>query len=704
MKLRLRNTIAFLTILLWANGIMAKNIEIYNNISVQDNSNSKAVSYATKALQSDFNLKFGTTKSYKKLINIELNINKDMVGFDKYQIEILENKIIFNGSDELGLIHAIYTFSEDYLGIDPYVYFTDLVPEIANSIQIKTGKISSKPYTFKHRVFFVNDEDLIVGFQMEKLQYGFNLEFMEKFYETMLRLKMTGVIPSTLILSDEPHLKLASDMGLYIAQHHAEPVGSIPLFWPKGIPYSWSTQKEHFVKFWRDAIERQKGKNVIWTLNFRGLLDRAFWDDDPSMSNKSSINDKAKIVNEVIQTQYDLIREITGNQEPLVCGYLWGELGGMFRQGLIKYPKNTMILFADQGYGTFPDGTWEAADACTLMKGVYQHVSYHNRRTHLRINTIHPNVLHREMAKAVSHNLTDMIVLNVGNFKEKIFGVQQMVNYMNDFDSYKNQATGDYYFDWYAKKMYNTNSASISQTYKDFFSNQFDLGDPERKPGDEWYFYYVERLLNMAYQKEMDDKFFDKEFPGDGKKEYLKLKDFKSKMNFAMEAYAKLYDSATDKWAVSVQRTLDAKGELTGSKLNFYTIDMALPTEKMYNLTAMAADFSKSLNYYANKDYHQSQLAAYAALEHAKKAVEIEKRIEQNGSGKFKDWYRWDETALTYRIVEVLENYISHVKDLKFFNLEYMNRNSKTPGIQYKYQPFFESEYQKELIFMQDAE
>ncbi|QVY66087.1 glycosyl hydrolase 115 family protein [Polaribacter sp. Q13] len=704
MDLKLRKTFGLLFFFFSVTVLSAKNIEIYNNIAITDNSNSKAVMYAVKALKKDFNVKFGTTKSSKEVILIELNIDKNSKDFDSYKIEISDKKIIFNGTDELGLIHAIYAFSEDYLGIDPFIYFTDIVPEMVSSIKIKTGKISSKKYTYKHRVFFVNDEDLIVGFEMEKLEYGFNLEFMEKFYETMLRLKMTGVIPSTLVLADEVHLKLASDMGLYIAQHHAEPVGSVPLYWPKNIPYSWSTHKEYFVKFWRDAIERQKGKNVIWTLNFRGLLDRAFWDDDPSMSRKSSAAEKAKIVNEVIETQYNLIKEIRGEEDPLVCGYLWGELGGMYRDGLINYPKNTMILFSDQGYGTFPEGTWKSAENTKLGKGVYQHVSYHNRRTHLRINTIHPDVLHREMDKAITHGLTDMIVLNVGNFKEKIFGVQQMVNYMNDFDSYKNQPNGNYYFDWYAKDKFNTSSQAVVQSYKDFFTNQFDLGDPERKPGDEWYFFYVERLLNMAYQKEMDPSFFKKEFPGKGKKAFLKLKDFNSKMDFALDAYSEIYNLAEDKWAVSVQHTLEAKGELKGSRLNFYTIDMALPTEKMFNLTGMAADFSKSLKYYLNKEYHKSQLAAYAALEHAKKAVEIEKRIEQNGSGKFKDWYRWDETALTYRIEEVLENYILHVKDLKFFNLEYKNRNSKTPGIQYKYQPFFDSKYQKELIYMENAD
>ncbi|WP_111707626.1 glycosyl hydrolase 115 family protein [Lutibacter citreus] len=691
--------ILFITI-----SISAKDIKIYNNLIIKNNTNLVSIEYAQKALQNDFNLKFGTTKSKKTPIIINFTIDNNWSEFDQYKIDIKQNKIIFTGSDELGLLHAIYSFSEDYLDIDPMIYFTDVTPNIESEIHVKSKTIKSKPYTFKHRIFFINDEDLVVGFQKEKLQYGFNLEFMEKIYETMLRLKMTGVIPSTLVLSDEPHLKLASDMGLYIAQHHAEPVGSVPLYWPKNIPYSWSTQKEHFVKFWRDAIERQKGKKVIWTLNFRGYLDGAFWNDDPNMSANSSDAKKSEIINQVIQTQYDLIKEITGNENPTVCGYLWSELGGMYRKGLIKYPENTIILYSDQGYATFPEGTWKSSKNTKQGKGIYQHVSYHNRKTHLRINTIHPNTIHREMGKAINNGLTDMIVLNVGNFKEKVFGIQQMVNYMNDYNAYKNQTSGDYYFDLYAKEKLNTTSKNVIQTYKDFFSNQFDLGDVERKPGDEWYFYYVERLLNMAYQKEISDKFFKKEFPNNKKEQFNKLEGFHSKMTFALKEYQQLYENYHQKWTTSVQQTLNAKGYLKGSNLNYFNIDMVLPTQKMYELTGMASKFSESLTYYINKDYHKSQLAGYAALEHAKKALKIEKQIENNGFGKFKDWYRWDETALTWRIEKVLTNYLNHVKDLKYFNLEYKNRNSKTPGIQYKYQPFFDSKYQNELIYMKNAD
>lgn len=55
-----------------------------------------------------------------------------------------------------------------------------------------------------------------------------------------------------------------------------------------------------------------------------------------------------------------------------------------------------------------------------------------------------------------------MNVLNVGNFKEKTFGVRQMVNYTNDFDSYRQHGNGDYYFGLYAREMFDSADAGLS--------------------------------------------------------------------------------------------------------------------------------------------------------------------------------------------------------------------------------------------------
>lgn len=695
--------IAILVMMLAAQSLWAGTLTLTGNVTLNNESDSKAVDYAVKSFRQDIQRKLGLPKRGRPAVPFTFKIAEKSDIFDQHSIAITDKGVTITGSDELGLIHGIYSFSEDTLGIDPCIYFTGVVPKQVQELQLKTGSTQSRPYTFKHRVMFVNDEDLIIGFQMEKLSYGMNMEFMEKLFETMLRLKMTGVIPSTLVLADEPHLVLASEMGLYIAQHHAEPLGSVPLYWPKRTPYSWSTHKEHFIKFWSDAIKRQKGKNVIWTLNFRGLLDRAFWDDDPTMSHDSSREEKAKVVNDVINTQYELLKELTGEEHPLVCGYLWGELGGLYRTGLLDYPEDTMLLLNDSGHGIVSNWKWDLAKKSNHGSGVYQHVSYHCHRTHIRINTIHPDVFQEQMGKAVESGATDMIVLNVGNFKEKIFGIRQVVNYMNHYEDYAQHKDGDWYFDWYAKHQLGTTEAAVAESYRNFFGSLMNLSDVRKKPGDEYYAYYVDRVLKMIYEHDLDERFF-KEITT--KKETAKIAkmDFHEGFAYGMKKMPGRLHGSEDRWQVSVEQAYDNRRFLKGNALEFYNVDLVYPSLKMMHLTGAAADFTDAANFYLEKEYHKSQLAAHQALLHARAALKTEQLIEQSGWGRFDDWYEHDENARTWAIEMVLEHFIDHVKDLKFLHLDYHWRNSKTPGLDYKYQPWFESEYNGELIYMNNAE
>ncbi len=678
-------------------GVTAKEVAIYNNIKTSDNTSSLAVSYAVKALKLDFNRKFGVhnPNTEKDVIELNFNIDTTIGEFDRYRIDFSNNSITFTGSDELGVIHAIYTFSEDVLGIDPFIHFTHCMPELEEEVKVNAKSIISKPFTYTHRGFFINDEDLVTGFQLEKLNYGFNLKFMERIYETMLRAKMTGVIPSTLVLADEPHLALASDMGLYIMQHHAEPLGSVPLYWPKNEPYSWSTNKEAFIDFWTKAIERQKGRNVIWTIGFRGLLDRDFWTDDPIVTAKSSDEEKAAVINEVVATQYELIKKITGNPNPLVTANLRGAVNGLYNKGLIKYPKGTIIQFTDSG-GVFHANTWEDSKKCEYPMGVYQHVSYHNRRGHMRINTTDPNVLCEQMQMAYDHNLTTLCVLNVGNIKEKIFGIQQMVNYMNDFESFKDQKNDEYY-DWYVQDKYKISSKSIARVYRDFIHTQFQFDNNSKAIGDEYYSYVVEQLMRAVCERT------PKVGLSWGWAKDAKSDSFNDRFVAVLDVFSSKLDPVTANLEVNMQRAYDAQRELSGNQLDFYIVDAVLPCEKMFHLTSMLNDLCKSMKAYTLKDYHTAQLNSYSALQHLDGALNVEKKIEEAHTGDFKDWYRYDQNARTKQTKPFLECYHNMCINMKFLSLPYSQRNSKTESIQYKKEPFFKSEYQEELIYMENA-
>lgn len=146
-----------------------------------------------------------------------------------------------------------------------------------------------------------------------------------------------------------------------------------------------------------------------------------------------------------------------------------------------------------------------------------------------------------------------------------------------------------------------------------------------------------------------------------------------------MQKMPGLLHGSEARWQISVEQAYGNRRFVKGNALDFYNVDLVYQTQKMMHLTGMAADFTDAINYYLEKDYHKSQLAAHQALMHSRKALEMEQLIEKSGWGRFDDWYKHDENARTWAIEMVLKHFIDHVKDLKFFNLDDRWRNSKTP-------------------------
>lgn len=67
------------------------------------------------------------------------------------------------------------------------------------------------------------------------------------------------IIPGTDLPRDGIHHKLASEMGLWITHHHAEPLGAEMFL--RAYPEkeaSYSKNKEHFENLWIDAIENRR--------------------------------------------------------------------------------------------------------------------------------------------------------------------------------------------------------------------------------------------------------------------------------------------------------------------------------------------------------------------------------------------------------------------------------------------------------------
>lgn len=660
-----------------------------SDAAIVDSSGNGAVAFAAAALRQDLRRKLGLEGGgARAACRIEFRIQPRGDAFDAHTIEVRPEGVTITGCDELGLIHGIYRFSEQWLESDPCHYFTGILPARAERVEIPCGTTASKPYTFRHRGFFFNDEDLLVGFQMEKPEHGFSMAVWRELFELALRMQCTCVIPGTNILPDEPQIKLASDMGLYIAQHHAEPLGSAPYYWPRGVPFSWSSNRADIIAYWRKAIARQAGRKVLWTINFRGLIDRPFWVDDPNLKPDAPPETKAKIINEVLAAQLELIREVRGEDNPETYGYLWGELFDLYNAGLLRFPKGTTVIHTDDGDACMRKNLEDLVRRSPNPTGVYQHISMFNGSQSMRVTSFPPRVYARELKRAVDLGMNRIFILNVANVREKIFNLRQVMGYANDYAAMTaiSGPDGSGYPSWYTRTVLGTEQPEVGDAYRALTSIPFPGNEarPDNLIGDNFYSLYIRFTLQRVYKR------VDKAPDFWGMRSFGNLRE-------ALEWYGANMAAAEPKWEVAAERARDAARHLAGNRRAFYENEAVAQLEKVLHLTRMAMAFGKSVClYYDNRGY-DAYLEAFQALRHCDMALDVEKRIE---TGKFKGWHRNDLNCRTWKCRDFLVTWHALLNDLRWMNLEGMAEGPQPCYAAYKYNPNFPTAYRRE-IFLQ---
>ena len=83
-------------------------------------------------------------KSQNKAITVITDRTAAPDHIEGYAIEVTDSGIRITGSDALGTVYGIYTFAAKCLGIDPLYHFTDIFPEVRESMSLGATHISSK--------------------------------------------------------------------------------------------------------------------------------------------------------------------------------------------------------------------------------------------------------------------------------------------------------------------------------------------------------------------------------------------------------------------------------------------------------------------------------------------------------------------------------------------------------------------------------
>lgn len=328
------------------------------------------------------------------------------------------------GYDDLGLVYGLLEFSRAFLGIEPFWYWMDQTMQLKDEIAIPGDNFDSPVSKVRFRGWFVNDEVCLIGW---KETYPPSPEVWEPAFEALLRCGGNMVIPGTDLPRHGIHYELASEMGLWVTHHHAEPLGAEMFL--RAYPGKQASYQEHpdlFEALWREAIEEQKDKNVLWVLSFRGQGDQPFWEQDPSFDTPEK---RGALIAKVIRKQYEMISESV--QHPICSVALYGEIAELYKGGYIQLPDDVIRIWADNGYGKMVSRrhghlnlripALPAADG--RNHGIYYHVTFHDLQAsnHLTMFPGPAGFLKSEVEGAFAAGAHEYVLVNCGNIRQHVY-------------------------------------------------------------------------------------------------------------------------------------------------------------------------------------------------------------------------------------------------------------------------------------------
>lgn len=309
---------------------------------------------------------------------------------EAYTITITDS-ITITAGDDLGFVYGLYHLSETYLGVKPFWFFLDqkLTPA-ENLILLEKNYSSAKPIV-RFRGWFFNDEVLLTHWSVQ----CDDVRPWEMAFEALLRCGGNMTIPGTDKISRKWR-QLASDMGLWITHHHAEPLGAemFTRAYPDKEP-NFSEYADLFFRIWEEGIIEQKDYNVVWNLGFRGQGDCPFWSHDKS-GNYNTPEKRGELISELIEKQKQLVLKHVDN--PVFCTNLYGEVMELYNDGHIHLSEDIIKVYADNGYGKMV--TRRRDNHCVRVaalptnpsdeSGIYYHVSFYDLQAAGHLTTL-PN-------------------------------------------------------------------------------------------------------------------------------------------------------------------------------------------------------------------------------------------------------------------------------------------------------------------------
>jgi hypothetical protein len=261
------------------------------------------------------------------------------------------------GGDVRGLLFGMYHVSGDIFGVDPNWWFQDAHPAYAGVVSVpSTYSYASGAPVFQIRVAFINDEDISGYFFPDPLgESVYGADAANRYAETLLRLRVNAVTPSTFGYVDERHYRTFQDRGLILNQHHVTVLGVNTYAWPLGVPYAFRLSPEPLLAAWTTLVNAQldMGREVAWTIGYRGENDYPFWQDDVACV---TLECRGTTISQAMANQTAIVRAATAAAAALagdppatatLLTILQMEMLPLLEAGVLTIPEGVSTIFTD---------------------------------------------------------------------------------------------------------------------------------------------------------------------------------------------------------------------------------------------------------------------------------------------------------------------------------------------------------------------
>ena len=419
---------------------------------------------------------------------------------ESYRIEVTTERISVYYADPLGGVYGLLSISAKYLGIRPFDFWNEITPEKYDVIEIAPTIYVSPDYAVRFRCWFVNDEVLLDGWKTEPDDMT---AMWERVFETLLRAGGNMVIPGT-DRKGEVLAYLASDMGLWLTQHHAELLGArmFARAYPELTP-SYFQHPEEFESLWQEAVEHMEGRNVLWTIGYRGQGDMAFWHADHAFDTDEK---RGAEISRILTRQMEIVRLV--NPKARFSTNLYGEMMGLYQNGHLKLPEDVIKIWADNGYGKMVSRRQENNDprvpsmppADGRENGLYYHAAFYDLQAanHITMNPVSPRLIAGELQTAIKNNATACWVLNVGSIKPHIY-VLDMIAEIWKTGALDADAHAEHYAQSYFRQK------SVAPFFLGFWENTVKFGAHEdNRAGDQFYHFPLRMIVRRLMRGEME--------------------------------------------------------------------------------------------------------------------------------------------------------------------------------------------------------